>query len=369
MRVILCASDAGGARNLAPLLPVLGGRGVQASLITSVGLLSLFEPVLDWAAQVITADSLQWDGLGPHLAGPLLVGVICGTTRYASPDRRLVTAARLAGVRSVCVLDEWFNYRQRFVDEASGDVALPDRIAVQDDLARREAVEEGIPESLCCVTGSPALAELAQRAESFRAVPPQLPAFLGPPHRAPVVTFLSETHAADYGAGPGERGPLGPFLGYSEVTVWGAILRVLGRLARPVTLVEKLHPSAQEGASEVPVPANVRRHVTRDADLWSLLWYSDLVVGMRSMALLEAALLGCRAVSFQPALIGPQQCTAVRLGAVPAVDQEGDLLDWCSAALSLRRNLRGREMLSLPAARADAADRVVCLALGEEVRQ
>jgi hypothetical protein len=365
LSIILCATDAGGARNLAPLVAAAAARGLHPIIFTSQERLGLWGEEIS-RAELRLVDDLSCRELAGLLAAAHPRACICGTTRFASPDRYLVQAARKAGIRSVVVLDEWFNYRLRFADPGTGEfIYLPEAVAVQDLKARDEAAAEGVPGHICHITGSPALAALAGQARRFAAAPPEPPEILKEAANRPVITFLSETHAADYGIGPDAPGRLGPFLGYTEVTVRQAILAVLARRPDPVILVEKLHPAAaaDQGAG-VGVPAAVDFRSTRQTDLWSLLWHSQVIIGMRSMALLEANLLGCEAVSFQPGLIGPELCTAVRLGLIPKVERLDDLAAWLAPRLRLQA--APQRIIGQPDfARSDAADRVINLALNQ----
>ncbi len=363
--LILCATDAGGVRNLAPLAPAGAARGLRPIIWTSRERVGLWgEQVLKGELHLV--DDLSFRDLADLLEEAHPRACICGTTRFASPDRLLVRAAREAGVRSVVVLDEWFNYRLRFADPDTGElVYLPDAVAVQDRQAKEEAAAEGVPADICQITGSPALAELTRRARRFAAAPPEPPEILKKATNRPVITFLSETHAADYGTGPDSPGPLGPFIGYTEVTVRQAILEVLARRPDPVILVEKLHPAAAgDQETAMGVPATVDFHSTRQTDLWALLWHSDVIIGMRSMALLEADILGCEAVSFQPGLIGPELCTAVRLGLVPKIDRLEDLEYWLAPRLRSQAAPQ-RFIAQHDFAQSGAADRVIDVALNQ----
>jgi hypothetical protein len=365
VNLILCATDAGGVRNLAPLVAVAAAQGLRPIIWTTPERLAL------WGEHVLKGELHLVGDLSFHdLAGLLEAAhpraCICGTTRFDSPERLLLRAARETGVRSVVVLDEWYNYRQRFAQTDTNTLAyLPDAVAVPDRQAREEAAAEGVPADLCQITGSPALAELTRRARGFAAAPPEPPEFLREVKGRPVITYLSETHASDYGTGPDAPGLLGPYIGYTEITVRQAILELLARWGAPVILVEKLHPAASvDQEKAVCVPSTVDFHVTRQTDLWALMWHSQIIIGMRSMALLEANILGCEAISFQPGLIGPQRCTAVRLGLIPHVERLDDLADWMAPRLKLRA-APPRIIGQYDFARSDAADRVIAVALNQ----
>ncbi|MBF0143500.1 MAG: hypothetical protein HQL59_08580, partial [Magnetococcales bacterium] len=62
--------------------------------------------------------------------------------------------------------------------------------------------------------------------------------------------------------------------------------------------------------------------------LWQLIWHCDGILGMQSMAILEAALLGKQPASYQPGLCQPNQCTAVRLGLAEILLNQKDLHNW-----------------------------------------
>ena len=359
-RVLLCATDAGGVRNLTPLLPEIARRGWEMTFVTRSSLLHLFPPRTP-AHRLLLLEDVEGN-IEPTLASNVPSAVICGTTRHESPDRDFLRCARQAGVRSVAVVDEWYNYLYRFSTSGQHDPScLPSVIALPDEQAVREAVAEGLPVGLCQATGSPSLAATWERGKQWQVTPPQVPAVLAGARNCPVITFLSETHALDYGRGPGESGLMGAYIGYTETTVRDLILETLSRLPNDVVFVEKPHPSAQEVELPAHIPGNIDYRLARDATTWELCAHSDAVVGMRSIALLEARLLGCNVASFQPGLIGTERCTAVRLGLVPGLRACDELRNWLLVAMK-------EPGAQVPAkrpffARADAADRIVQLAL------
>lgn len=346
--LLICATDAGGARNLAPVAALASANGPVLTM-GSTATRPLFaehgvdaiDPPADEAAAV-----LQLMQYSPR-------AVLVGTARYEGSEAWLTRAATNLGIQSLAVLDEWYGYRSRFCGDSTCFTHLPDIICCQDEAARREAEAEGLPAERLRVTGSPALAALMERIRDLEAAPPPRPMSMTDPS-APVVVFLSETHSADYGEMPGTIGPLGPFLGYTEQSVRRVLADVVVGLGCPVAVVEKLHPGA-DPAAYPPLPG--WRTLVRDS-LWPLLWHADAVIGMRSMALLEAALMGHRPCSFQPGLIGRERCTAVRLGLAESVPDAAGLSAWLRDRLGNGGRQRPR---SAEFSRPDAASAILSL--------
>lgn len=312
--ILLCASDTGAARNLAVLAEEARARNLPMVIETP--------DIRNQRDAVLYLESMRPATL------------ICGTTRYESPDRFLIMAAKQLKIRSMVILDEWFNYAFRFGKGAGGLEYLPDIICCQDQRAKREAIAEGIPASALFVTGSIYLTGLMHQAKGFLKNQPPAPDFISD-LSVPVITFLSETHAADYGEAAGETGPLGKFIGYSQYSVRNDISNVLKEINKPCMVAEKLHPGDEN--TYTPLGSRIFDWVIiRQAQLWPLLWHSDLVIGMRSMALLEAAILGCCAVSYQPGLIGPELCTAARFDLIEGIYDKEGFAGWIRANMGKR---------------------------------
>ncbi len=225
------------------------------------------------------------------------------------------TAGRL-GIPSVAVLDFWSNYRPRFADGDGNLTCLPDRIAVMDEQARREMSAEGFPPERLVVTGQPAFEEL----EAFRARAHEhrqaARAALGVDDTQRVVLFASQPLAALFGED--RSNPLYP--GYTEHEVRLALRAALedvndGRLL----LVIRPHP--RENAEELREASSARVRVVVDGsgDRRAAVLGADLVVGMSSVLLVEACLLGRPVVSLQPGLCRPDPLPTNRWGASAAV--------------------------------------------------
>ncbi|HMY47943.1 MAG TPA: hypothetical protein PKX74_20875, partial [Leptospiraceae bacterium] len=144
----------------------------------------------------------------------------------------------------------------------------------------------------------------------------------------PIATLLSEELAANFSDELPESARVGPYLGFDENTVREDLLRALSRSGRSWILVEKLHPSSERSPADQRVAENVRLVTVRDIDLVSLLLLSDKVVGMTSVALFIASMLGVDCVSYQRGLVWKDLCAASRSGRVARLDRLESLEAW-----------------------------------------
>ena len=360
LRVLAVASEAGSAKAVVPVLACLSGRGADLHALLPTEVLALANavwPEVEWGK---LAAALHDQTVEEAVASRPDV-ILVGTTARVSLERKLVVHGRKHGIPTLSVVDERYGYRRRFEDEGGGLRYLPDLVVVMDDGCAEAAIVEGIPADRLRVTGSPTLSFLAYEYAGRR---PGVEATL---FRTPPgwkrVTFISETFARDNGSAPSERGRLGPFLGFTEETVCRDLLAVLREIGQPTLLLEKLHPSDDTQPMESQADELLIWGQIKGGELWPLLMESDVVIGMRSMALLEAALLGCHVASYQPNLIGENLCGAVRFGVAARLNNPEDLRCWLRKSLTAESRCQPPPV-DLPFIRPDAADRVADLVLG-----
>jgi predicted glycosyltransferase len=118
---------------------------------------------------------------------------------------------------------------------------------------------------------------------------------------------------------PGSSGSHGSFLGFHEDMVREDLVRILSKQSN-VVVVEKLHPSEQ--TKHPPKGMEACWHTVEGKEpVDPLLWYADVIVGMCSKTLLEAAMFGRRPISYQPNATNTNKCTAARLGVAELVTQ------------------------------------------------
>lgn len=281
--VLLVAHDPGGANLLSAVVGPLAGAGheVAAAALGPAARLYDLEPDLrrvDPAAIEAGTDLPEgrWD-------------VVVTGTSFSSPlERRAWALARRRGVPTLAAIDAWANFGRRFQESDLAPMVLPDAVAVIDGDCARSLADDGIAPKRVHVVGQPHLERLVGRLAPARAARDPAAAEL------PLVAYFSEPIAGNL---PPDKHP-----GYDQ---FGVLEHVLTELRRgpPVSLVVQPHP--RESAelwrrfmAERPLPAGFAVRVGQ-LERDRLLVDADLVLGMTSMVLVEAALIGVPVVSLQ----------------------------------------------------------------------
>lgn len=284
MKVLAVAGDAGGARALLPVLRLL-----RAS------------EHLDLRAYGPAVGIWREAGLDPQDPRPVSVSgvdsVLAATSMNAEQmEVEFIRAGRTVGTPSVAVLDGWTNLAERFTSR-SGERVVPHVVAVPDQRARRDVAAVVQNSSVVVVTGHPALDGLLDLRPSIAARRARVREELGTP-QGMVVTFASQP-ISDL-IPPARLG-----FHHREVlpVVVDAIGTVAGEIGCPILLLVRLHPREADQEPHLPAaPAGVTVRISPPLDLVGIVAASDLMIGISSMVLLEASVLGLRVVRYQPGL-------------------------------------------------------------------
>ena len=326
LKVLLCATEAGGARNLVPILKKYSNQ-INYQLITSGGGRPVFEQsetppdIVELISNVSDASRIL-DRYNPDV-------ILCGRSIKTNSAERLFTVcSRSRGIPTVAIIDDWYDYRQNFCDEKNNLIHLPDIVCCPDDQAKREAIADGLPGDALRVTGSPALTALYNRLDQYSKRPPPCPDVIRKCSMRPIVLFLSEEIAAVKRHIPHDKDH---YLGYDQHSVREDLAEILSQQFDRCSVLEKIHPETQAESYARIEKVNIDWWTLDDGDLYSLCWWSDLVIGMRSMGLMETAILGKPTVSYQPNLLKENRCTAVRKNLIRCCQSPSALQEWLDA--------------------------------------
>lgn len=302
MKTWVAARDAGAANVLLPVLKKLRARpGLQMRVIAEGPALRVFRSGGIAAEEAPAGPGEQERFLRERWREAAPETLLLGTSWGPSIEKELLRIGQQGGVPALSVVDHWSNYRERFVEPESGQVRFPAQISLMDETALEQAVAEGLPREILRVTGQPHLQELAAASgdPELRRQARQLRAeWLGGEESA-VVLFGSELFSADFRRGtPHDRG-------YTETDALEglalALRQVEERRRGRLKLVVKLHPKENLDRFRPGPLARERGFLLAQAQpAWHCLLATDVAVGMTSMLLLEAVLLGRPAVSYQP---------------------------------------------------------------------
>lgn len=321
--IVTACGDPGGAAALAPVLEALARDGcahldnyVYRQAAAVHGRLGLAATEIPAAADQAWIDAV-FERARPSLA------LVATSVNELCFEKRFVAAAQRRGIPSLAVLDFWTNYGARFADEHGRLVYVPTRIAAMDDEARQGLLAAGIAPERVVVTGQPAFDALAERRASFSdGDRERARAALGVDAADRLVLFASQPLLRLYGPATGSG-----HLGYDESTVLERLVPVLERFAlrsgRALTLLVRPHPRESPADYASLTSRIMRIAVSQEGDSRDLAMAADLVIGMTSVLLVEAVLLGCSVVSLQPGRRSADPLPRLG-GALARVYAEGD---------------------------------------------
>ena len=244
-----------------------------------------------------------------------------------SYERVLVRAAKRNHIPCVSIIDEWYDYKRNYIG-LDNVVDYPNAICCPDSQAFDEAVSEGLPARALQVTGSPALTAFVNEVAEHNSYSPGERSLDKPVNRRLNVLLLSEKIDSECQLDNNPLEVKNNKLGYDEFRVRSEICEVLGSFGEETLVIEKLHPSMAINKFPPLINKNIEWQVTNEKPLLGCLTASDIVIGMRSAALLKSYIAGLPTLSYQPSLSGENRCTAVRKALIECATTKVQLARW-----------------------------------------
>lgn len=320
--VVILVEDPGAANMAAPLPAALGRRGMTARLVAT-------GPAARHLADLGVHHEASADGL---LTGALPASVVVGT----SEDRgalgpRLIARARALGLRTAGLVDGPMNAALRFRGLGQDPFGFaPDLILVTDENTARTYADLGFPSARIVAVGHPhrdrARAERRRLDAEGRAAVRRRVVAEAPDGR-PILVLLAEVSD---GLDPAEFRRSSAYTldgrGTSDARTDIVIEEVLDAAATLVSrpwIVLRPHPKNRPGEFEQFRPEVAR--LGRNEPLFDLLFAADLVVGLTSIALDEAALLGRPTLSVVPRAAEAAWLASACAGITPVACERSEL--------------------------------------------
>lgn len=277
-KIVLLAHDPGGYDVVKPVYEELLQNGCEV-IFYCVG------PASKLDEEFATTKDAVFQQVDCLLKTQQLAALVTGTSWGDDFELQLLAKANLNNIVTIAILDYWSNYKSRFA--YAGGYVYPKYYLVMDELARKEALDEGVPEDIIQVMGHPGLQKyLDIKVENTK----------GNTLETKNCLLLSQPLSLLYG----------DTLGYTEDVFLQDCIEVLKALG--IQFAIKFHPKDREEIKDKYSFYQVQ------GNLEELLNNYDVVIGMSSMALLHAHLFGKHIISYQPNLLKTDDCITNKLG-------------------------------------------------------
>lgn len=299
--LLICAEDPGAANFLVPLVATLESEGLSSTFFAHPRIAETL------CSRGVTFNRLE----GERCADDLIAShrpdvLVTGTTEF--PDcfgLTLIDAARRSGVPSIAVIDMVANAAGRFRGFGTNPLQhAPDWLAVCDDASGDAFKALGFPASRIVVCGHPHFDWIRERRRDFAGEDREnwrRRLFPGAGKRQ-VIVFVAESvdrlepgfsfRSQEYtlhGRGTSD---------YRTAIVLEELLDAVAEIQPKPYVVLRLHPKNRE--TEFTAYRGEINLLSAGGDPVRLVWAADAVVGMTSMLLVEAQILGVPTLSILP---------------------------------------------------------------------
>ncbi len=309
-KVLLFSHDPGGANSVAPLFKPLINKGYEVELYgksyallryTRLGLSGMD---IDEEIPLVDERSIE-----RFLKSKKADFIITGTSANDFTEKYIWRLAKKLGIPSLAILDQWLNYGIRFSDYGLAEsnkyerskkhIYFPSKIAVMDEYAKLEMIQEGIDSSLIKVTGQPYFEFLKKNLSKDESVKKRNLLFSG--NVDFLITFASDGILQAYRETDNSK----HYLGYTEKTIFKELVDALQtiKIDKKIGIVIRPHPKESlDNYCDLICLLKEKKigfAVDKSLDSWDLIKMSELVCGMSSMFLIESVMLGKPIISIQ----------------------------------------------------------------------
>lgn len=299
-KVMFFAHDPGGANAIAPLIsefknPLVYGKGPSLNIL----------PFSKELPQGVLAD------VRPDF-------LITGTSANDFTERNLWNEASGFGIPSMAILDSWINYGVRFSEYGLDKLQLfqkackylPKYLCVMDDLAKEDAIKDGIPEEIILTFGNPHFEKTFMRAQNSKSI-----------SDGKRILFASQPFDDIYYKG-------------SEETALKNIIETVKAYDNLKLLIRK-HP--KESPEKFAKYLDECVIMDNNTDVFDSIQQVEIIVSVNSMVLIEALFFGKKIISYQPKTKnGKNDFILTRNGTLPFIQNAANFKKYFNELLQLK---------------------------------
>ena len=319
--VLMFVEDPGAANFIAPLPAVLAELGWHVTVLAA-GLAKNYLEDRHVDIQVVDSSMAAEQILSTINPRMLIAGTAENKDTFGLT---LISAARASGIITIGIIDRVTNAHYRFRGWSDAPLTYaPDWLLVPDEWTKQAFIVLGFPETHTVVCGHPHYDYVMDMARRFKQVSRGdfrhrlLP---GVKDGQKAVVFVTESSARVKRFSPP---PVQEYTftgrekktGRTEIMLEEFLDAVQSINPQPY-LILRLHP--KDAPVDYSSYLDEFDQVDSGGSPLELLYAADLVVGMTSMLLLEAALMGRPTLSIVPRLIEKEWLPSIRMGVTPCV--------------------------------------------------
>ena len=213
--------------------------------------------------------------------------IITGTCLDAGIDKDLLQIGKQNNIKTISIIEHWSLYKKRF--ELNGECNYPDIIFLNDEIAKQEAIKDGLDKKNLKIVGNPVFENIVQQNYNLDDKN-RWKRNLQLNNEKRVITFISEEYKKDFPIESDE------YPGFDEFEV---VSDLIENLTIDDILIIKLHPAEDKSKyGYLEKYKNIK--IIRKVDIDKLIVFSDVFIGMGSMLLLEASFLRDSVYSYRP---------------------------------------------------------------------
>ncbi len=322
LKGLVVCNHPGGARAVLPVVEsfIEGESRIVFDLVLTDNAFPLFNLPIRFARKEFFSEEVSPE-TGDEIDLHPYAFVLAGTSISGNLEKTFIRKAREQGIPAFSILDHWCEYEARF-REGSGQLnAIPNVIFVPDQIARQDLLDRGVQDQQIIVSGHPAFDVARTAAARFtKERRDDILRHFKLEDTPGYLLYVSEPVEADH-QGKGLR--------YSEFSILEMVCRTLLRLDEKarLPLVLKLHPRENPSKFEDLLKGYQGLTVSSvkdEIDRFELLLSAKLILGISSLLLLEAAVLGLPVHCIIPGDAG-KTFIGVRLGCVNHLGTETDI--------------------------------------------
>ena len=300
-KIIFTAQDPGGFNAIAPVIKKLEKDKRFDVLVILAKHACLF-------AKKENIKYLDGDKKSFSIAGADLI--VTGTSFADSIEKRIITMAKAENIPTISIIDFWTDYTPSFSDSEKRNFKyLPDYVLAVDEIMKKEMVAEGFPKDKIFITGNPYFDLFSKKIQKKM--------------NKDLITFFSQPFSEIYkNSDKDYKG----CANLNEVQIFDDIVKVIEKIDLNKKVIINFHPRSKKFDKFDKIINNSKLEIKKEKKISNKSFEkAEIVVGINSVILFEAALAGKKVLSYQPDLKDVDLLISNRFGLSKSVYKKEEL--------------------------------------------